>query len=427
MNPVLPRTVFVPDVEARAMPDGKLYLYGSLDNSGDLEFCSTEYCGFSSEDLENWTSHGTIFYSGNEQSDATYKNPLTLGAPDCVYRKGTYYLYYCTYGGGERVAVSDRPQGPFTDAGSVELADGDGIDPAVLVDDDGKVYYFWGQFELTGAEMKEDMKSLKKETLRRRILTEHEHGFHEGASIRKRNGLYYMVYSDISRGRATCLSYAVSRSPLGPYQKQGVIIDNIGCDSDTWNNHGSIEEYNGQWYVFYHRSSQYSIYNRRVCIEPITFDEEGRIREVPMTSAGVSGRIPGEKPIDASLACRMRMMLPFSKTMPMRIMPRQGQGEVVAYTKDGDWVQYSTVDFGEGKEEFVLSASGRKPAKVEIFIEDGISLGECRVSDTGSWDFFQEFRCPIRRTEGLHTLWLVIRADEKAVGRLADLNWFYFQ
>lgn len=52
------------------------------------------------------------------------------------------------------------------------------------------------------------------------ILAEYEHGFHEGASIRKRNGRYYLVYTDISRGKATCMSYAVADSPLGSYKKR---------------------------------------------------------------------------------------------------------------------------------------------------------------------------------------------------------------
>lgn len=427
MNPALPRHIFVPDVEARTMPDGKIYLYGSLDNSGDVEFCSTEYYGFSSRDMENWDFHGTIFHSGDAGSEKMPECSLTVGAPDCVYKDGKYFLFYCTYGDGERVAVSECPEGPFSDIGEIGIADGDGIDPAVMVDDDGKVYYFWGQFELNGAQMETDMRTLKKDTLKRRILTEHEHGFHEGASIRKRNGLYYMVYTDISRGRATCLSYAVSEKPLGPYKKQGVIIDNMGCDSDTWNNHGSIEEYNGRWYVFYHRSSQYSIYNRRLCIEPIEFDENGRIAEVSMTSAGVSGSIPCNARIDAACACRLRMMLPFSKTIPVRIMPHQTEGEIVAYTKDGDWAEYSYIDFGEGADKFTISASSKKPAVVEVLIENSISIGKCRILETGGWQNFAEFSCPIRKTSGIHKVWLVMHADQHAVGRLADLNWFTFQ
>lgn len=84
--------------------------------------------------------------------------------------------------------------------------------------------------------------------------------------------------------RSTCLGYATSDTPLGPFTYRGVIIDNYGCDPAVWNNQGSIAEINGRWYVFYHRSTHGSIYSRRVCMEPITFLPDGTIPEVEMTS-----------------------------------------------------------------------------------------------------------------------------------------------
>ena len=178
-----------------------------------------------------------------------------------------------------------------------------GIDPSVLVDDDGEVYYFWGQVNLKGAKLKENMVEIDSDTFQDKILTEKVEGFHEGSSIRKIHGLYYLVYADISRGKATCLGYAISKSPLGPYEKKGIIIDNIGCDPETWNNHGSIQEINGKYYVFYHRSTHHSRYNRRVCIEPIQISDDGTINEVEMTSQGVEGPIDCRRKLNASAFC----------------------------------------------------------------------------------------------------------------------------
>ena len=70
-----------------------------------------------------------------------------------------------------------------------------------------------------------------------------------------------------------------------------------------WNSHGSIAEFNGQWYVFYHCSSQASRYNRRVCVEPIRFNADGSIDEVEMTTQGVRGPLPATQPIDAWRVC----------------------------------------------------------------------------------------------------------------------------
>lgn len=217
MNPLLPNLTFLSDVEARPWNDGRLYVYGSQDLLNGDSYCSKEYHVYSTDNLKDWVDHGVSLSSDQ-----------ILYAPDCIYKNGLYYLYYCTAGNGEYVATSASPSGPFTDSKEIAVANGDSIDPAVFVDDDGQAYYFWGQFHLRGAKLSANMSHL--ESVQDHILTEEEHGFHEGASIRKRRGIYYLIYTDITRYRATCLSYATSKSPLGPYTKRGVMIDNYGCD-----------------------------------------------------------------------------------------------------------------------------------------------------------------------------------------------------
>ena len=118
--------------------------------------------------------------------------------------------------------------------------------------------------------MNEDMVSFQSEDVVDDLVTEEEHFFHEGSSMRKIGDTYYYVYADMERGKPTSLGYSTSKSPLGPFTYQGIIIDNDGCDPASWNNHGSIECVNGQWYVFYHRCSRGVQQHRRLCIEPIT-------------------------------------------------------------------------------------------------------------------------------------------------------------
>jgi hypothetical protein len=48
---------------------------------------------------------------------------------------------FCTAGNREGVAESTEPAGPFTQATPIAGAEGDAIDPAVLVDDDGEGSY----------------------------------------------------------------------------------------------------------------------------------------------------------------------------------------------------------------------------------------------------------------------------------------------
>lgn len=405
MNPILDRAHFVPDGEAREMPDGRLYLYGSYDIGGDLAYCSDCLHVFSTDDLESWNDHGVAF----RVSDIPWaKEGSLLYAPDCIYHNGTYYLYFCLNGGKEGVAISDTPKGPFHDP--VELQGVMGIDPAVFVDNDGQAYYFWGQFHLHGAKLNDDMKSIDWNSHKDGILDEKNHGFHEGACIRKFDGKYYLFYTDTSRGRATCISYAVAQNPLGPYKKGGVVIDNIFCDPETWNNHGSVAEYKGKRYVFYHRSSQNSRFSRRMCVEPVEF-LDGAIKEVEMTTQGSSTYLNAPGVMEAARACQVRN--------GVYITLGQG-GEVLSHAVDGSWAAYKYVSFQKPSRVVLSIASAAQNGVVEIWAGEE-KLGECTVEKTGSWERYQDFSCELEPFEGIAPLYLVFRSQFPGT-RLMDVR-----
>lgn len=331
-NPVLPLEYHIPDSEGHVMPDGKLYVYGSYDDREDV-FCSEKYYVASTSDMEHWTihdeslngkdipwfnnpdapkypgidwSHPTPFIQkmlaqaaagGDDMKEKFEKaedeeKPPLLFAPDCVEKDGKYYLYFCMPDDSEGVAVSDRPEGPFVDP--VQLPCG-GIDPSVFIDDDGQTYFYWGQLFSHGVKLNPDMTSFDRKQIVDNLVTEEEHFFHEGSSMRKIGDTYYYVYADMERGKPTALGYSTGKSPLGPFTYRGIIIDNADCDPASWNNHGSIECVNGQWYVFYHRCSRGVQQHRRLCIEPVTINPDGSIDEVLMTSQGAGEPFaPGE-------------------------------------------------------------------------------------------------------------------------------------
>lgn len=342
MNPILPLDVFIPDGEAHVMPDGRLYLYGSLDIRDSEEYCCNEYRVFSTDDMVHWTNHGISFHSDSG----------TLYAPDCAYRDGKYYLYFCQPGGSEGVAVSDTPWGPFTSPKRIDCESG--IDPTVFIDDDGQAYYFWGQFSLCGAKLNLDMCTLDKASVTHHVLTEEEHGFHEGASIRKIGSTYYLLYTDITRGRATCLSYATAPAPLGPYKKGGIVIDNTGCDPLSWNDHGSIQCFKGQWYVFYHRSSRNGCCSRRMCAEPITINEDGSIDEVCQSVNGAEPPLSAFNLLEAARASMMRggAYVCTDEKYKERLTHCSGN----AYWNG--LIEYRMLDFGSGASEIEIEARG---------------------------------------------------------------------
>lgn len=422
MNPILPRQYYVPDVEARDWGDGRIYLYGSMDVEAHSFYCSRKYHVFSSDNMIDWVDHGQSFHNSRSHSQKGH----LLFAPDCIRKDGRYCLLYCGNSHSEGVAFSDDPGGPFGKGSPVAGADGDAIDPCGLVDDDGAVYYYWGQFELRGARLKDDLSGIDEATFNGSLLSEKKDGFHEGACIRKRNGIYYMVYTDTSRGKATSLGYAMSNSPLGPYEKKGIIIDNTGCDPNTWNNHGSIEPFNGQWYVFYHRSSNNSNFSRRVCVEPIFFNDDGTIDEVEMTTQGPTGPIPATTRIEAFRACLLSGKLYCSPIPTTR--PDEISVERLTWIHDGDWAVYKYLAFDGDLSRVTATIGSAVPDSViEIRLDapDGPVCATLNVPETGGWTVWQHVEARLTtKVIGTHAVYLVFRAGTR--GRILDLLDFRF-
>ena len=92
MNPLFDRKLFVPDGEAHVMPDGRLYVYGSIDISGSKTYCGEYYHVVSTDDpkLENWVDHGVSFATTPEYVGDLYAPGTHLYAPDALHKDGKY-------------------------------------------------------------------------------------------------------------------------------------------------------------------------------------------------------------------------------------------------------------------------------------------------------------------------------------------------
>ncbi|MBE6902330.1 MAG: xylan 1,4-beta-xylosidase, partial [Ruminococcaceae bacterium] len=268
-NPYLPRWEYIPDGEPRVFGD-RVYVYGSHDRVDSIDFCDCKLKVWSApvNDLNSWICHGDIFRTRDgvdAPSDVDWTDNL-LFAPDVVEREGKYYLYAYIVGAKGCVAVADRPEGPFKLLSkyvyNVEghYDDGTFIDPGTLVDDDGRVYVYCGYQGSYMCELKPNMYEMVDGTYQPDIIPVSEpHKFFEACSPRKVGNTYYMIYSP---QRGSCLDYATSDSPTGPFTYRGTIVDN-GIDYPGGNNHGSICNINGQWYIFYHRMTNGTIMSRR--------------------------------------------------------------------------------------------------------------------------------------------------------------------
>jgi len=404
-NPISPPGVYIADPTSRVGLDGRLYIYGSLDLD-PKHYCSDRYHVLSSADLKDWTLHSDSF-----------RWESTIYAPDMMYKDGTYYLYFENPRGDEFVAVSDSPVGPFRDA--VKIEGPKQIDPNIFIDDDGQAYYFWGQFSAKGAKMNPDLKTLDLSSMVDGIVTEKDHHFHEGSYVIKRGKYYYFIYADISRnGRPTCLGYSMSTSPLGPYEYKGVIIDNAGCDPETWNNHGSLVKFGDRWYVLYHRSTHASRSMRKACIEPISFNEDGTIDEVEMTSQGAGAPLDAFSRTDAARACLM------GGNVRIRGMEGTSGSEELGGIRSGDSAVWKYLDFGKGARLFTVHVRSGRGGTIRL-LEDGEGgrlLGSIDVPSTSGWITVSS---KVSRIKGVHALRMEFEGPEGGED-LFSLDWFSF-
>jgi len=262
----------------------------------------TFFNAFSSSDLINWTKHSHVL----DVKDVDWA-AYSLWAPSIIKANRRYYLFFSANDiqndnelGGIGVAVSEKPEGPFVDAIGKPLIDkfhhgAQPIDQFVFRDDDGQIYMYYGGWRHCNVvKLSSDLLS----------IVPHEDGeiykeitpdkYVEGPFVFKRNGKYYLMWSEGSWGGPDySVAYAISDSPLGPFNRIDKILKqdpNVGKGAG----HHSLINIPGtdDWYIIYHRRPLDTNKNihRETCIDIMTFDEQGFINQVKITTEGVKGR-----------------------------------------------------------------------------------------------------------------------------------------
>lgn len=278
--------IYTADPSAHVWEDGRLYVYPSHDvappRGCDL---MDGYHVFSTDDMVNWVDHGEILHSS--QVPWGRKDGGFMWAPDCAYKDGTYYFYFPHPSGDDwnntwkvGIATSKEPAANFTVQGYLELGEDTFamIDPCVFVDDDGQAYFYYGGGgRCVAAKLKDNMTELAEPLRHMEGLKD----FHEATWVHKRNGVYYMSYADNhimpDGSQQNRLNYAVSDSPYGPWEYKGVYLEPTGCDTS----HGSIVEYKGEWFAFYHNKDLSGHGNlRSICVDKLYYNEDGTIQVV---------------------------------------------------------------------------------------------------------------------------------------------------
>ena len=455
MNPYLPSWEYIPDGEPYVF-DGRVYVYGSHDFFRGNAYCLGDYVCWSApvDDLGNWRCEGVIYEK--TQDPFNPDGHMCLYAPDVtVGPDGRYYLYYVLDKVSVvSVAVCDTPAGKYEFYGYVHYPDGTRLgeregdepqfDPGVLTE--GDVTYLYTGFCAVGDKSRsgamgtvlgKDMLTIVKEPV---IVAPSEpyskgsgyegHEFFEAPSIRRRGDTSYFIYSSIVMHE---LCYATSKDPMGGFTYGGVIISNCDLHIDTYkpaekpmyygaNNHGSIVEIEGDWFIFYHRHTEGINFCRQGCMEQIAFTPDGRIPQVEMTSCGGNhGPLSGKGEYEAYHACNL-----FCKTDAVytgeagfwmdnrfpKITQDGGDGDerpgFIANMRDGANAGFKYFDCKGVKR---VSIRVRGYCKGEFHVKtawDGPSLGSIPVVFSNIW---KEYSADIAIPDGVHALYFEYRGE----------------
>ena len=291
------------------------------------------------------------------------------------------------------------------------------FDPAVLVDDDGTGYLYFGGGVPKGKDanpgtarvvkLGDDMISLACDP----VTIEPPYLF-EDSGINKIDGKYYYSYcsnwNTSGSGYATAaIEYMVSDNPMGPFTYTGEMFKNPGVYFDVWgNNHHSLFEFKDKYYLAYHaRALETEVLGtnlgyRSTQIDTVTI-ENGEIKNVIPTMTGVS---------------QLEKVNPYEKVEAECIARELGVevagcGNTTVKAQSGDWTCVKGVDFEHGVSEITLSLKTSEATTVEIRTgsSSGTLLGTVEVENTNG--SFEEFAAKVKNVTGEKNLFFVFRGD----------------
>lgn len=343
----------------------RAYIIGSHDVTYTA-YCGPDIRMWSApvEDLSKWRDEGPIFTWFVQGQWDTMFAPDLVETVDKATGKKTYWLYPHSRGWRRvpMVCKGDRPNGPFTPINLT--ADGTQCLPGSLIDFDPSVfietitnkkdkdfdkgyraYVFYGFQHSTACELDQNTMYSKREgtelidpfipasSADGRLLDKAgseykalykgqnplDFNFFEASSIRQVGNKYVMVFSGYSGkeyglgNTNSALRYAYGDSPLGPWRAGGVLVDSRGVvlnedgsklitTNAAHNTHGSLQEINGQWYVFYHRPPRGFGNARQAMVAPvkITWDKKPVAKGGKVTITGYDPYVKGNEWVAAA-------------------------------------------------------------------------------------------------------------------------------
>nr|WP_245947938.1 family 43 glycosylhydrolase [Paenibacillus sambharensis] len=449
--------------------DGRVYIYMTNDEyeyDANGNIVNNTYgkintiTVISSADMVNWTDHGAIPVAGPNGAAKWASNSWAPAAAHKVIDgKDKFFLYFANNGSGIGVLTADSPVGPWTDPIGKPLVSWStpgvrGVvwlfDPAVLVDDDGKGYLYFGgglpggssptpaQISNPRTSRVIELADNMIETAGSAVEIDAPYMF-EDSGIHKFNGKYYYSYCSNFAGvhpEGTPppgeIAYMVSDSPMGPFTYVAPILKNPSTFFGVGgNNHHSIFEFQGEWYIAYHAQtvSKAALGDgkgyRSTHINKVDIYDSGYIRNIQADMKGVPAiaNLNPYKRVEAETFAWNAGIRTSAANAPANA--DQPVNLYVTDVHDGDWFAVANVDFGDtGAKTFEAGVSAAAGGTLEIRLDspNGQVIGKVKIAPSKGKSKWKVACTELKQVSGVRHLFFTFKGAKEE--RLMDIDYW---
>ncbi len=391
------------------------------DNNGNIKDNGygkiTEIVCVASADLVNWTDHGPMKVAGSGGISKAVNSWAPTACHAKVNGKDRFFLYFANNGNGIYVVAANTPYGPWED-----VKNGAGLitrstpncsnvtwlfDPAVLVDDDGTGYLYFGGGVPSGAQADPGTARIAKlgkdfisidgtpQTLKPPYLF-------EDAGINKIGNTYVYSYCtnwNVPGGNQYGISNAViatmrSSNPMTGFNFDRKVFDNPSkWLGDNGNNHHGFFKFKDKWYITYHSQwiqNQRGVKGGYRCshVDYANVDESaGKINGV---TAGTTKGVDQVVPVDATKEIQAEC---FAWQSGIDVNYVGNSTRMSVHGKNGAWIGVAGVKAqGVNKFKARVSAPCGGAIRISTGSAGGPVIGYLNVEANTS---YEEFECKL--------------------------------
>ena len=459
--------------------NGRLYVYGTNDHQ---EFVANNKKGnntygniksivvFSTDDMVNWTFHGTI--DTKKLCASWVSNPWYVGygvswAPSVTWRhneendEDEFFLYFCNSSHGVGVLKANSPIGPWKSPNNKLMINYDtpganaagtnaNFDPGVVVDDNGVGWISFGGLGpstlMPDAARIVKLKPSMTEVDGAAVMIHAPYHF-EANELNVIGGKYVYTYCSNWASRDDWNTYKNEHNLTVGAPGGGTMcymVSDNPSDPDSWeyrnyygpgvpgNNHSHLQKFQGNYYHIYHDHGSILLDAmkadgavdasagdyRSICVNKATVNEStATINPVTLTHEGVT-QIKKLNPYEWQQAETMAScggveyedFTNIQKNGRISTLGNDASQNMQVRMKEGSWINLRGIDYGEsGAETFTLRAKGTGTIEIRNGSASRTKVTTIEFSSTEMEE--QTFEVPADRLKGVkNNLYLVVTA-----------------